>query len=60
MNQVTDTDTKMKPRNGEIKEHMLELDKRAVHFSILQRCYCYQESEFYYLCVPFSMLVIYT
>ena len=42
MNQVTDTDTKMKPRNGEIKEHLPELEKNAVHLSILQ--HCYQES----------------
>ena len=59
MNQVTDTDTKVKPRNGEIKEHLPELDKNAVHFSILQRCYCYQELEFCYLRIPFNMLVIY-
>ena len=60
MNQVTDTETKINRRNGEIKEHLPELDKNAVHFSNLQPCYCYQESEFCYLRVPFNMLVIHT
>ena len=60
MNRVTDKDTEMKPRNGEIKEHLPELDKHAVHFSILQLCYWNQESELCYSCVPFNKLVIYT
>ena len=40
---------KNKAKNGEIKEHLPELDKHPVHFSILQPCYWNQESELIYV-----------
>ena len=47
MNKVTDTETKINRRNGEIKENLPEFDKHAVHFSILQLCYWNQDFVIY-------------